>query len=295
MNIPEILSRLQSRMVLILSYKNDAKNLASIRNRHLIGLLNNPPPDFDKDEVLSGMNFFYKNPANGTLTYYGTVQRNIQNELDVLRLHKNKQYLWLLAEAYEAYEDFLEMLYATAGHLDRNFWPLAHFGTNTLADLCNRDWQWYLDLVHRADNRLTPEKILTIFRKKLPFFEERERSNATGSDLRFSVALITHLRHHIVHTGGNIKERAKFEKNVLDAAAVPNNVKREQFRDEINDLFFLPPHGNTIAMLEREIPDQSRIPIYHDLMENYCRKLLSSAHLLADSLENYLEKVQPTK
>jgi len=293
MHTLEPLKKLYERLILILSYKNDAKNLASARNRHLHQLLNDPDNPLPKDSFISGMNFFYGDPLTGNKIFYGAIKKDVEKEIQSLQLHQNKQYQWLLAEAYEEYEDFLELIYATAAFLDPNFWPLSHYGNNRLEDLKGRTLEWYLSIVKNSANRITPEKILANFRKYLPEFEEAERNNKCGYDLRFRIALITQTRHHIVHTGGTVGNREAFSEKIINASIRPSEDKVAELRYEINSLFgLIPPYDNIITLLEQEIDSESRIPIYHDVMENYCRDLLSSAHLITYSLKVHLERLK---
>jgi hypothetical protein len=75
-----------------------------------------------KQIPLSTHNFFFRTADfSQKYFFYGYKERRLEDQkLAVLR-HKNKQYQWLLAEAYELFEDFIESAYGFAGFMDRNF------------------------------------------------------------------------------------------------------------------------------------------------------------------------------
>ncbi|WP_170828887.1 hypothetical protein [Nitrosomonas communis] len=117
------------------------KELSYILNQHQI-LEKNPEL---KDKITSRHNMTFYEAKTGEIRVYYHRQRTIDEEyLDAL-LHKNKQYQWLLAEAYEEFEDFLEKIYAFHGKHDNNFWPLNDYGAATLSQLPNKDYEWYLN------------------------------------------------------------------------------------------------------------------------------------------------------
>ena len=47
--------------------------------------------------------------------FYGYKERRLEDQKRAVWRHKNKQYQWLLAEAYELFEDFIESAYGFAG------------------------------------------------------------------------------------------------------------------------------------------------------------------------------------
>lgn len=285
MNAIEIRNALHQRMTAIASYQQDAKQLAAMRRSHLKRLLvKEAQADIQESETLTRINMIYRDPLSGEYTSYGRVRRNVKDEILNLDLHENKQYQWLLAEAYEEFEDFLEMMYANAGLHDRSFWPLAHYGNISLDELEHKDWNWHLYQVRRPESRISAEIILRQFRRKLPAFANAEQDNALELNLRFDVALIAQLRHHIVHTAGKVSEREDFSKKILDGIGRWNNGKPSDYRDEIDSLFFEPPHEKIIALLDIQMGDKATWPSFMDVMQNLCRRLLCSAHLLTHFL-----------
>ena len=83
----------------------------------------------------------FTHPKDGTPYFFGHFKSTIEDRRLSVILHKNKQYQWLLSEAYEEFEDFIEAAYAYAGYADNNFWPLKDYGNISLQDLQNKEFQ----------------------------------------------------------------------------------------------------------------------------------------------------------
>src|SRR3989338_7424175 len=63
----------------------------------------------------------------------------------ILLLQHNRQYQWLLVEAYEAFEDFLEKLYAYSGYLDNDFWKVKNFEGKSADEIKKLDLDWFVE------------------------------------------------------------------------------------------------------------------------------------------------------
>ena len=77
-------------------------------------------------------NMTFREARTGHLSVYR--QRRIDMEtrqLNILR-RKNRQYQWLLAEAYEEFEDYVHKVYAYCGFVNSDFWPLCDYGSIAL-------------------------------------------------------------------------------------------------------------------------------------------------------------------
>ena len=98
---------------------------------------------------------------------YGFIKSNAEQQRHRLFEQKNRQYGWLLVEAYEKFEDFLEQIYATIGRTHRNAWQLEDFGRVKLSELDDKPFEWYLDAV-RKKYRLKHRDLLTRLRELYP-------------------------------------------------------------------------------------------------------------------------------
>lgn len=65
-------------------------------------------------EYTSVDGFIYYRAADGAVRSLRARHADVDRALSDCRFHKTKQYQWMLAEAYEAFEDFLEESYAAA-------------------------------------------------------------------------------------------------------------------------------------------------------------------------------------
>lgn len=61
--------------------------------------------------------FFFPSPYSGNREFIGYRNNNVEEQTYLLLLHKNKQYQWLLVEAYEIFENFIKSVYGCAGYI----------------------------------------------------------------------------------------------------------------------------------------------------------------------------------
>lgn len=287
MKVQDLFKEFEEKISLVQAYQRAARSLGNgeleklDRHRNRIAESGEEPP------MMSMMSFSFRSALDGNHIYYGRRTQNVEEVTLALELQLNKQNQWLLAEAYEEFEDFLEAAYASAAYFDNSFWPLSDYGNISLAELPEKKWDWYLERAKNKKN--SPESILSHIREKLPKFSAAERDNALGTDLRFSIALITQFRHHIVHTGGKVRDRERFVKQVLGSIGLSaHGESAAEHRAYIGDYFFQAPHGDTIALLDRRHPDSTGpLKFYVSVFDELVKDLLASAHLLTVVLLEY--------
>jgi len=88
-------------------------------------------------------NMAFRSAKDGERIVFGQKKLSVEDHKLSVFLHKNKQYQWLLSEAYEEFEDCLKYLYAYAGSIDINFWPLADYGNISLNELPKKPFKWF--------------------------------------------------------------------------------------------------------------------------------------------------------
>jgi hypothetical protein len=287
MGILEVLKHFYQRMTLITSYQRAAKELADSELTRLCEQAEMANGDAELlGKQRSTQNMFYINPADGTHAFYGQKRSTIEDMIEATQLHKNKQYQWLLAEAYEEYEDFLELAYANIGFNNPEFWPLSDFGNISLTEINGKSWDWYLQ--QSRNKKGIPESLLNYFRNKLPKFALLERENKLEKDLRLSIALISQLRHHIVHTGGKVIQRETFIKKVLNSVGLYNGGNPTEENRKLVEMYFLGgKHTEVIGLLEVPLKHESALPAYINVFDYLTRQLLASAHALAFAIKEY--------
>ena len=146
---------------------------------------------------------FYDAKTGEARSIFGRREISVEDRMKAVVLHKNKQYQWLLVEAYEAFEDYIEDVYAYAGLIDKNLWPCRHFGNISLSELSNKDFNWFRNKIDTIRNK---DSISNQFRKVFSNIEEIETKNELNINLKLTIVLIENLRHIIVHKGGMRKK-----------------------------------------------------------------------------------------
>lgn len=236
----------------------------------------------NKDFLSSINNMYFKRADNGNIQIYGQkISDPRQRELNLI-LHKNKQYQWLLAEAYEEFEDFLESVYAYVGYTNRTLWPMKDFGSITLSEIDNKNFNWFLEQSKNKKN--VPKSIISFFANNFERIREIEHSNALKINFKFIITLIEKMRHIIVHKSGVVEDKKLFIDRILRDSGLFNNGKyKQEFKEFIEQFFDSARLGNSISLLEISKYQDGFFDIHRNLFE------MLSGHLLAYSYELYKE------
>lgn len=237
----------------------------------------------DKEEFLSSIhNMHFCRADDGKIQIYGQkISDTKQRELNLI-LHKNKQYQWLLAEAYEEFEDFLEKVYAYVGCTDKALWPLKDFGNITLSELEGKDYNWFLEQSKNKKN--VPKSILNFFSNNIQPIKSIEQSNALKINLKLAVTLIEKLRHIIVHNGGVVGNRELFIDRVLKDAGLFNNGNyKQEYKEFIEQFFGSNSFQDNISLLEIRHNQETVFNFHVNMFD------MLSGYLLAYSYELFKE------
>ncbi|MFZ6767499.1 hypothetical protein ACO0LM_10470 [Undibacterium sp. Di26W] len=228
----------------------------------------------------------YRKLVNGQLMPYGSSQHNVEDlKLNIL-LRKNKQFCWLLAETYEAFEDFLEEVYAYLGFTNNETWPMSDFGEITLLELPSKDFEWYQSRVEHKKNK--PSSILTRLRLLYPELSKIEAKNALGINAKIYLTLIEKLRHIIVHNHGIVTDKTRFIEKVMKDSALFNNGKYDVAHKEfIESHFGTGKYENLILLLEIKINSDAPINSYHDVFNELSGFLLAYAAYIYEIIKNH--------
>ena len=196
-----------------------------------------------------GMHFY--SAVDGQPIHYAGRRRSVEDRTKAVHLNKNRQYQWLLAEAYEAFEDAIEGAYAYLGFKDQGSWPLADYGPITLGELSKKDFPWFKG---RAQKK-SINSLLAHFRAAFPAVANVESTNALKNDLRFAITMITMFRHIIVHGGGVLKDRAQTIESIFKEAGIFNNGALDRSKVDYVEVFLgTGETANTIHLLEARVP-----------------------------------------
>jgi hypothetical protein len=211
-----------------------------------------------KESFWRFQNMTFINAKTGDFELYDQTNRSLEDVYLHVLLHKNKQYQWLLAEAYEEFEDFLENTYAYYGYINNSFWPMNDYGNISLSELSDKKYEWYAEQARKKKD--VPRSILNRFRKQFCELVTIEKQNKLNINLALAITLIEKLRHIIVHKGGKVDSKVEFIKLVTEESGLYNNGKiAQEHKDFINTFFGKNEYENLITILEvRVLP---KIPL----------------------------------
>lgn len=239
---------------------------------------------FSKNPILKELpcsvnNMFFYDAKNGVAQWFGHKTSTHDERILEVILHKNKQYQWILSEAYEAYEDYLEESYSYIGFNDKNLWPLTDFGNITLPELSAKGFDWFLKQAKKKKDR--PYSILNLFRNISEEFSDLELNNKLNKNLKFIIIFIENLRHIIVHRSGSVKDKHVFIENTLKKTGLYNNGKYDQNIFKLIELFFgKNEFKNLIVLIESERNEEHFTLIDFDPLDYLLNPLMASSHMV---------------
>ena len=246
-------------------------------------LANNP-----KQKVISQSldNMYFHCARSGRLKIFDQKKSSVEDRKLAVIMHQNKQYQWLLAEAYECFEDYLESMYACAGFADKSLWPLCDFGNISINELNNQDFNFFLEQSRKK--RDVPRSILRQFRNVFPELKELEIKNKLKINLHLALTFIELLRHIIVHKNGWVSDKDEFTEKVIQKVGLFNNGRyKSAHANFIKSYFGDKKYKNMILLLEIRDDDQSGA--YLSPFNNLFGYLMSYSFLIYEFLLEYIE------
>lgn len=168
------------------------------------------------NQIASIHNMFYKR-LDGQHIFYDFQTRRNEELLQDLRHHLNKQYSWLLAEAFEVFETLINATYAQIGFNDPSQWSPKELKQKIPQSPISHDYEWFLS---RAGMQRNISNKMTCIRNALPKLSTLELKNSYEINFRFVISLIENLRHVIIHNGGKIKSESAFVSKILRSSGV---------------------------------------------------------------------------
>lgn len=233
-------------------------------------------------------NMLFTNANTGEKIFYCHRKLSIDDLLLESRLQKNRQYQWLLADAYELFEDFLFRAYAIVASVNKDAWPLSDYGNISLSDLALQDITWYVEQARKKKG--APRSILARIRELVPELRQMESDNALQINLSFAIVLIQEIRHLIVHAGGTTANTETFVSSVASKAGLLNNGGIAPENRQLAEQFFgVGKYGNLVTLLEVPTGDGLPIGTYHCRFGILTNVLMSYAHALHKLTETYVQ------
>jgi len=290
MNLDEIFESYSNKMTQLSLYQRAMKDIAKKELEKLTEYEKSleKHPEL-KVHPLSMHNMSFRIAANGEHFFYGHKKISVKDKRLSVLLHKNKQYQWLLSEAYEEFEDCVERLYAYAGFDNNDFWPLKDYGSISLSEIKNKDFNWFeAQAVNKKD---APASILNKFRESFSSIKRIEDKNQLDVNLRLAITLIEFLRHVIVHRGGVVLDKSKFRTRILKKCGLYNNGNvAEEHSQFIENFFGAGDYHNTIILLETSTNPEIPIDTHINILDMLMGYLMAYIHLIYTSLRAFHNK-----
>lgn len=242
----------------------------------------------DKDHTMGSHNMAFRDPIGSDWQFYGRKVVTIAETIDSTLRHENRQYQWLLVEAYEQFEVFLLHLYAFVGEKRIEVWTQRERAMLSDSAAIEPSFDDCLMAVKAIARSAGAEFVLKSLRRILPQLEKLENKNATGASLLLSTNVTAQLRHHIVHTGGQVKDRETFSSKVF---AKCGRSGHKAFIDEwlpyINSYFRYTNYPSTICLIK--IPMDNFFS-HQDVLQQACNLLLAHAYLATVQVKAYFDQ-----
>ncbi len=292
MNIDDIWQSYSERIAEIELFQRAAKSASGTELKALLQYAEQieETPEL-KNITLSSHNMTFRDARSGQIYSYHHRTMSVEDRQREALFRKNKQYQWLLAEAYEEFEDYLFKVYAYCGLTDTNFWPLCDYGNIKLSERDSLDFKWYLEQANKKKG--APRSILESFRKSFSQLHHIEFKNPLGVNLAFAIVLIEKLRHVIVHNGGRTISKENFIESVAKEAGIFNNGNiSEEHKQLVEQFFGVNEYENLVALLEIQVQPELPFETYHCRFGILVNFLMAYGHLLHEMVSTY---VKPTK
>lgn len=210
--------------------------------------------EITENDWSSSVNFLFKDYSTGiTLNSLGASEFTINDSIRIELELKNRQYQFLLLNAFEAFEQYLKSAELFIGNNPKN----------------------------EKKKSFSPAKFIVNLHKTIPvistiikFQNESNPKFLDEIDLLLTFSLIEQLRHQITHSSGYANNKTLFIKKCLERIARYNNGKpKSEYTDYLNSFFGSNQYENLICLIE--IRDQKNPFYYYDRLGDLVTELTS--------------------
>ena len=269
-------------------YQGEAKDMA---NKKLSKLSEYDELLKEKPELENNFfdrkNMFFRNAENGDLMRFGHIKRNLEDIKEAVILHQNRQYQLFLAEAYEAFGDFIKDAYAYAGYIDKNLWA------NDLKDISpveinENSFEFFRKMIEKLKYKRNKTKgILNRLKESFPEISELEKENKLNINLWLVITLIEKIRHTAVHGSGKVKIQQDFIENIFKESGLANSGDFGRKHSEFIQSFFRDGYPNTLIILLELYSLPGGNSDYKTIFDDLAGYLMTYAYMLFNCLEAY--------
>ncbi len=149
--------------------------------------------------------------------FYASSEPNYDELISRLVVSHNRQYQWLLAEAFELFENFLLDAYGCAAAEDSKTWRTQDL--KKIGPHAGQSAAWWVTQARELQHPPPPKVVLERLRQ-LPGVREIEVKNAHGVDYKIVLLMIERMRHVIVHNRGQVTSKEDFTQAILTNAGL---------------------------------------------------------------------------
>ncbi|HID7802684.1 TPA: hypothetical protein ACXIBI_002042 [Proteus mirabilis] len=244
----------------------------------------------DTDDFIKNNNgviartFSFKNPYLEEPYIYSGSVIDINESIELTYIHLNKQYQSILVDAYEYFEDFIEIIYGCAGYIDNNFWIASDYGNISIGELDSKPLNWF---IHQSEKKKkAPMSILQRFRENLNNLNTIEVNNRININFRLFITMIEMFRHIIVHNNGIIKNKNEFISNILKKSNIP---KKEEDTNKNIIFSFISKYKNEeyINLIDRDVVRNHSFKVFKNIIGEILEILLQYAYILRCELHSH--------
>ena len=230
---------------------------------------------------------------------YGMRSQSFGDAITQSWLHENRKYQWMLAEAYELFEDLIIDLFVFSVLKDPQLWndlKLTYPKKKNLPNVPVKEqlnYQWVRDNIEKLPAKVT--NFLDIFRKKNLSIQQIEETNFYNINFKFTIVMLAQFRNKIVHARGKITDPDIFIKKIEDESKL-TSIQKQKYAYSSNDLVksFIGKISNKrlhedttfcILLVDQPSDMDTGLPITRSRLDFAIRILVSYADTLIDLIK----------
>lgn len=286
--IASIFKEFGNKIVQVQLYQREAKHMALKKLSQLSEYdeLLKEKPELEND-FFDGNNMFFYNPEDGNRMQFGHITRKLEDIKEAVILHQNRQYQLFLAEAYEAFGEFIKDAYAYSGYMDKNLW-LDDLNYISPAEINKNSFEFFREKIEKLKYKGGKTKgILNQLKKSFPEISKLEKENKLNINLWLVITLIEKIRHTAVHGSGKVKTQQDFIDNIFKESGLANSGDFGRKHSAFIQSFFRDGYPNTlIILLELDLFPGGN-SAYKTIFDDLSGYLMTYAYMLFSCLEAY--------
>lgn len=240
----------------------------------------------NKNFLSAGHNMSFVDPRTNEHIFYDFRYITVDEDKTQSLLKKNREYQFLIMDAYEQFEDAIEEIYAYLGMNDINFWPLQEFGDIKCNEITFKDFNYFKE---RAAKR--KGGAISIAKKLITYFSCNE--NIYGIDLETGIIFIEKMRHVIVHNRGKVTSIKDFIEKIVKETGKPINKIPKATSEFIKWYISSEKYDQIIVLDEHKVKkDSFPFPMERSRFDDLINILLVCIYILREKASDYIAKLK---